>query len=142
MDLLTTWSKVSSVTCLKCFAVGWYIYTIQTNTFQFQRMLQFWCPENICREFKLNQLETTENWNYVRFRPPSYLQEQQLFRIVCLAWCDSLRREVKIYLFQTYQLVKLLKGDHVTFVFAGLHSFCFFGGEYENLVINASKTFW
>ena len=34
------------------------IYTIQRNTFQFQRMLQFWFPENICRGFKLNQLES------------------------------------------------------------------------------------
>ena len=57
------------------------IYTIQRNTFQFQRMLQFWFPENICREFKLNQLETTDNWNYVRFRPP--IDEKLLYLATC-----------------------------------------------------------
>ena len=108
------------------------IYTIQRNTFQFQRMLQFWFPENICREFKLNQLESRttgttcvlglllmNNCCIQLFAGATIIQNSLSNR-------DSLRREVKIYLFQTYHLVKLLKGDHVTCVFAGLHSFCFF----------------
>ena len=44
-------------------------------------MLQFWFPENICREFKLNQLETTDNWNYVRLRPP--IDEKLLYLAIC-----------------------------------------------------------
>ena len=86
MDLLTTWSKVSSVTCLKCFSVGIYIY-IYIYIYDSKEHVPI--PENapilVSRKY-MSRIQPQPIRNYGQlelraFRPP--IDEKLLYLAIC-----------------------------------------------------------